>query len=49
MKWHFIGGLSDVTGCPNCPNHVKEEIKSYMEKKEMESLEKKNTLKKIRL
>ena len=41
MKWHFIGGLSDVKGCPNCPEHVKEEVRSFIDKKEMESLEKK--------
>ncbi|XP_039052957.1 uncharacterized protein LOC120194843 [Hibiscus syriacus] len=42
MKWHFIGGLSDVTSCPNCPEHVKEEVRSFMQKKkEMETIEKK--------
>ncbi|KAJ9544037.1 hypothetical protein OSB04_023744 [Centaurea solstitialis] len=25
VKWHFIGGLSDVKECPNCPDHVREE------------------------
>ncbi|KAJ9553070.1 hypothetical protein OSB04_017115, partial [Centaurea solstitialis] len=33
MKWHFIGGLSDVTECPNCPDHVREEMRSYLRKK----------------
>ncbi|XP_024969119.1 uncharacterized protein LOC112508665 [Cynara cardunculus var. scolymus] len=39
FKWHFIRGLSAVTSCPNCPEHVKEEIKSYMQKKEVAKVE----------
>ncbi|XP_024990652.1 uncharacterized protein LOC112524943 [Cynara cardunculus var. scolymus] len=39
LKWHFIGGLSAVTSCPNCSEHVKEEIKSYMQKKEVAKVE----------
>ncbi|CAI9299642.1 unnamed protein product [Lactuca saligna] len=34
FKHHMVGGYKDVKKCPNCPGHVQEEIKAYLEKKQ---------------
>lgn len=33
MKQHFVGGFRNTTSCKKCPEHVKEEIKEYMQRK----------------
>ncbi|XP_075503611.1 uncharacterized protein LOC142540977 [Primulina tabacum] len=32
-KLHLIGGNRNVKACPKCPEHIKEEIKNFMQKK----------------
>ncbi|XP_075504344.1 uncharacterized protein LOC142541764 [Primulina tabacum] len=32
-KLHLVGGNRNVKACPKCPEHVKEEIKGFMQKK----------------
>ncbi|CAH1433739.1 unnamed protein product [Lactuca virosa] len=34
LKHHMVGGYKDVKKCPNCPGHVQEEVKAYLEKKQ---------------
>lgn len=33
-KLHLIRGNRNVKACPKCPEHVKEEIREFMQKKE---------------
>ncbi|KAI3721407.1 hypothetical protein L2E82_32417 [Cichorium intybus] len=39
LKCHFIGGYSSVMDCPKCPEHIKEETRAYMLKKEQSKFE----------
>ncbi|KAM0024561.1 putative transcription factor/ chromatin remodeling BED-type(Zn) family [Helianthus debilis subsp. tardiflorus] len=39
LKQHFVGGFRNVTVCLRCPEHVREEMKIYMQKKEMSKVE----------
>ncbi|KAI7752799.1 hypothetical protein M8C21_021751, partial [Ambrosia artemisiifolia] len=39
LKQHFVGGFRNVTACLRCPDHVREEMRIYMQKKEMSKLE----------
>ncbi|KAI7737976.1 hypothetical protein M8C21_022822, partial [Ambrosia artemisiifolia] len=39
LKQHFVGGFKDVLSCSKCPSHVREEIRIFMEKKEMAKVE----------
>ncbi|KAK8563846.1 hypothetical protein V6N12_035982 [Hibiscus sabdariffa] len=34
MKQHLVGGFTSVRKCPQCPEHVREEVKTFMLKKE---------------
>ncbi|KAK8553867.1 hypothetical protein V6N12_030848 [Hibiscus sabdariffa] len=34
MKQHLVGGFKNVTKCPQCPEHIREEVKNFMLKKE---------------
>lgn len=34
MRQHLVGGYRNATTCRKCLDHVKEEIKEYMSKKE---------------
>ncbi|KAD3067150.1 hypothetical protein E3N88_35030 [Mikania micrantha] len=36
---HLVGGFKNVVDCSRCPAHVREEIKTFMQKKEMAKLE----------
>ena len=40
-KQHLVGGFRNVTACPKCPPTIREEIKNYMHKKAVASLEEK--------
>lgn len=33
MKQHLVGGFRNVTKCPSCPEHIREEVKEFMIKK----------------
>lgn len=33
LKHHLVGGFSNIKRCPNCSEHVKEEVTNYMVKK----------------
>lgn len=39
LKCHFVGGFQAVVDCKLCPEHVKEETRAYMLKKENAKLE----------
>ncbi|XP_039003164.1 uncharacterized protein LOC120129826 isoform X2 [Hibiscus syriacus] len=34
IKLHMIGGFKDARKCPNCPEHVREELNVFMMKKQ---------------
>ncbi|PWA84407.1 hypothetical protein CTI12_AA036400 [Artemisia annua] len=34
LKQHLVGGFSAVTVCPDCPEHVRDELRSYMDAKD---------------
>ncbi|KAK8689532.1 hypothetical protein V6N13_088246 [Hibiscus sabdariffa] len=34
MKQHLVGGFTSVRKCSQCPEHVREEVKAFMLKKE---------------
>ncbi|XP_042012124.1 uncharacterized protein LOC121760536 [Salvia splendens] len=34
VKEHLVGGFKNVTACPKCPSHVRDEIIEFMKKKE---------------
>ncbi|KAK8533909.1 hypothetical protein V6N12_047311 [Hibiscus sabdariffa] len=34
MKQHLVGGFKNVTKCPQCSEHVREEVKNFMLKRE---------------
>ncbi|KAK8518577.1 hypothetical protein V6N12_011829 [Hibiscus sabdariffa] len=34
MKQHLVGGFTSVHKCPQCPEHVREEVNAFMLKKE---------------
>ncbi|KAD5318143.1 hypothetical protein E3N88_18089 [Mikania micrantha] len=39
LKQHLVGGFKDVSDCPKCPSHVREEMKVNMKAKEMSKVE----------
>ncbi|GMP40516.1 hypothetical protein CsSME_00010938 [Camellia sinensis var. sinensis] len=39
VKQHLAGGYRNVTACPKCPTHVREEIREFMSKKKTEKEE----------
>ncbi|XP_021854344.2 uncharacterized protein [Spinacia oleracea] len=39
MKQHLVGGFRNVTKCPTCPEHVREEVKLFMIKKAQAKIE----------
>ncbi|GAB2286270.1 hypothetical protein Dimus_039755 [Dionaea muscipula] len=38
-KQHLAGGYRNARGCPDCPEHVRNDIRDYMSKKEAERKE----------
>ncbi|XP_028101977.1 uncharacterized protein LOC114301249 [Camellia sinensis] len=39
VKQHLAGGYRNVTACPKCPSHVREEIREFMSKKKTQKEE----------
>ncbi|GJT00002.1 putative zinc finger, BED-type containing protein [Tanacetum coccineum] len=35
LKQHLVGGYSAVSKCPDCPQHVRDKLRSYMDAKDM--------------